>query len=209
MRQKSARVVARNMRWISLLLGACLILSLVLCGKLFLSSRSAAKEQAAKVSDLNSGMREMIVLRLDHQSDIYAACADYLAANETTAMANYLAGAKDLSGTADFTNAAWNRLFPDNKDLSGLCDQLTHATASLTADKLSSLSEDERASLADLFDQLSATLDRDSTFTTLTALIGLAEPDAAAITEEIKAVNGLLDQMSTLLAQAGSSSTGE
>ena len=79
MRQKSARVVARNMRWISLLLGACLILSLILCGKLFLSSRSAAKEQAAKVSDLNSGMREMIVLRLDHQSDIYATCAYGLA----------------------------------------------------------------------------------------------------------------------------------
>ena len=204
MRQKNPRIVARNMRWVSLALGACLILSLILCFNLFLSGRSASKEQEAKIADLNSGMREMVVLRLDRQSDIYAACADYLSANETTAMANYLAGAGDLAGTADFTNAAWNRLFPENKDLSGLCDKLTNATSALTADKLSTLSEDERSSLANLFDQLSVTLDRDSTFTTLTALIGLAEPDSTAIQEEINSISDLLDQMNTLLAQAGS-----
>lgn len=208
MRQKSPRIVARNMRWVSLALGACLILSLILCLNLFLSGRSAAKERDEKISDLNSAMREMIVLRLDRQSDIFAACSDYLSADETTAMADYLAGAKDLAGTSDFTNAAWNRLFPENKELSGLCDNLTNATASLTADKLSSLSADERASLATILDQLSVTLDRDSTFTTLTALIGLAEPDSNAIQEEINSVNGLLDQLSTLVAQAGSDDSG-
>lgn len=202
MPKKNPRIVARNMRWISIALGAALILALVLCLNTFLSGRSDAQAYDEKISDLNSGLREIIVLRLDRQSDVYENCADYLDENMTTAMAAYLAGASDLAGTSDFTNAAWNRLFPDNKALCELCNKLVASTAGINADTLSKLSEEQRASLSGLFQQLSDSLDRDSTITTLTALIGLAEPDTEAINTEIDHLSTLLNQVDSLLTEA-------
>lgn len=206
MRSKNPRIVARNMRWVSLALGACLILSLIFCLSLFLSRRSAAKEYDAKIADLNSGMREIIVTRLDHESDIYDQCARYLTENQTTAMAAYLAGARDLTGTTDLTDAAWNRLFPEdeNQTLRGLCDKLNEATADLSAEKLANLTEDQRATLASLFQQLADTLDRDSTFPTLPQIIGAEKPEADKIKTEIDSVNSLLSQIDTLFMQASS-----
>ncbi|MBQ8144801.1 MAG: hypothetical protein IJ452_08170 [Butyricicoccus sp.] len=202
MQKKNPRIVARNMRWISIGLCAALILVLILCLNIFLSGRTAAQEYEDKISDLNSGLREIIVLRLDRQSDVYENCANYLSENMTTAMSAYLAGASDLSGTSDFTNAAWNRLFPDNKELCELCNNLIATTAGINADTLSGLSDEQRTTLSGLFQQLSDSLDRDSTITTLTALIGLAEPDAEAIQTEADNISALLNQVDTLLTEA-------
>ena len=205
MPKKNPRIVARNMRWISMGLCVVLVLVMIFCLNIFLSGRTAAKEYEEKISDLNSGLREIIVLHLDRQSDIYENCADYLSENMTTAMSAYLAGASDLAGTADFTNAAWNRLFPDNKDLCALCNQLTASTAGLTADALANLSDEQRSTLSGLFQQLSDSLDRDSTITTLTALIGLSEPDSAAIQTEMDHISELLNQVDSLLTEAAMS----
>ena len=207
MPKKNPRIVARNMRWLSIVLSAALILMLVLCFKMFLSGRSAAQEYEDKISDLNSGLREVIVLRLDRQSDVYENCAGYLNDDMDTVMAAYLSGASDLAGTADFTNAAWNRLFPQNKDLCALCNKLTATTAGLSADTLSKLSDEQRATLSGLFQQLADSLDRDSTITTLTALIGLSEPDAEAIQTEMDHLTGLLNQVDSLLTELAMSET--
>lgn len=209
MPKKNPRIVARNMRWISIGLSVVLILMLVLCFKMFLSGRTAAQEYEDKISDLNSGLREVIVLRLDRQSEVYENCADYLSEDMDTAMAAYLSGASDLAGTADFTNAAWNRLFPDNKDLCALCNKLTATTAGLSSDTLSKLSDEQRATLSGLFQQLADSLDRDSTITTLTALIGLSEPDAEAIQTEMDHLTGLLNQVDSLLTELAMSEDAE
>ena len=205
MPKKNPRIVARNMRWISIALCAVIVLVLILCLNLFLNGHATSQEYEKKISDLNSGLREMIVLRLDHQSDIYENCADYLDDSMTTAMSAYLTGASDLAGASDFTNAAWNRLFPENKDLCDLCNQLVQATSGINADTLSKLSDEQRSNLSGLFQQLSDSLDRDSTITTLTALIGLAEPDANAIQTEMEHLTDLLNQVDSLLTEAAMS----
>ncbi len=202
MRSKNPRIVARNMRWVSMGLAALVIVVLILCLNLFLGARSDAKAYEEKISDLNSGLREIIVLRLDRQSDLYENCADYLNEDMNTALSAYLVGANDLTGTTDFTNAAWNRLFPENKDLTGLCDKMIALTNGLTADTLNNLSDDQRSELASLFQQLSDSLDRDSVIPTLTALIGHAEPDTTAIQTEMDHVSSLLDQVDSLLTAA-------
>ena len=206
MPKKNPRIVARNMRWISIGLCAVLVLVLILCLNIFLSGRTAAKAYETEITDLNSGLREIIVLRLDHQSDVFENCADYLNENMTTALSAYLNGSNDLAGTSDFTNAAWNRLFADNKDLCELCNRLVAATAGMNPDALAKLSDDQRSTLAGLFQQLSDSLDRDSTITTLTALIGLSEPDAEAIKTEAEHISNLLKQIDSLMTEAAMSS---
>ena len=205
MPKKNPRIVARNMRWISIILCAVIVLVLVFCLNLFLDGRTAAKTYEEQISDLNSGLREIIVLRLDHQSDIFENCADYLENDKTTVLSAYLTGANDLSGSSDFTNAAWNRLFPENKELCDLCNKLINATSGVNADTLAKLSDDQRSTLSGLFQQLSDSLDRDSTITTLTALIGLAEPDTAAIETEMNNLTDLLNQVDSLLTEAAMS----
>lgn len=205
MPKKNPRIVARNMRWISIGLCVVIVLVLVLCLNLFLNGRTASQEYEEKISNLNSGLREIIVLRLDHQSDIYKNCADYLDNDKTTVMSAYLTGSNDLAGTSDFTNAAWNRLFPENKDLCDLCNKLINATSGINADTLSKLSDEQKSTLSGLFRQLSDSLDRDSTITTLTALIGLAEPDETAIQTEMDNLIDLLNQVDSILTEAAMS----
>ena len=200
MSSKNPRIVARNMRWVSLGLGLCLVLVGVLYVSQLLSSYKMQEEHEKQLADLNSGMREIIVLRLDRQSDVYKTCADYLADKQLNLLSAYLSGASDLAGTADFTDAAWKRLFPDNTELSGLCDKLTATTAALEDDVLlSELTQEQQNTLIELFDHLSASLNRDSTMTTLPMLIGMAEPDTEAIQTEMKAINDLLDEVKDLL----------